>query len=132
MRVSVNNGPCAVRYVLVECPISHRDLIRLQKDLYSVGIVVPLLEIINCGLTSRDILDTSVARKWLREKNRIIQRIFMPDIAMVDEILKDKFQGFLSGVNINCKAVDYDKGELILEVSHDVKWDVLSCYLPKR
>lgn len=120
-----------VRYLLVECPISHRDLVLLQKDLYAVGIAASLLEIINCGLSSREILDTHIARKWLREKNRIIQSVFMPDIAMVDEILRDKFQGFLSGVKINCRAIDYDKGELILEVSHDVEWDVLSRFIPK-
>lgn len=121
-----------VRYILVESPIDHCDLILLRRDLLTIGIDAPLLDIINCGLAMRGILTIPVARRWLGLKNRIIQSIFMPHIAMVDAFLEDKFHGFLPGVKIKCKAVAYENGEILLEVLHDVEWDVLSRFDIKR
>lgn len=131
-RVTVNNGPGMVRFVMVGLPIDHRELLKIQDELYALGLDVPLLDIINCGLMMHDILDTAIVRRWMRNKNPTKQRLFLPDLEKTSDVISSLFSGLMASFKLNCKAIDYDNGELLLEISRDVKWDELNRFEPKR
>ncbi|MOA41607.1 hypothetical protein D3C78_1635840 [compost metagenome] len=111
---------------MIESPIDHGDLVEMQDVLRSIGLDVSLLDIINCGLTVHDIMETAAARKWLQLTPEVVQQLYIPDLEEISNMVTDQLRGVMAGLKINCKAVLYEHGDLLLELSHDVEWDDLN------
>lgn len=115
-----------VRYVMVESPMEHDVFKRHYRRLGRIGIMIPMIEMVNCGLTSLAILDTHAGRQWLERTPSEKQMLHMADINEISRELKRVFAGVLERVNMASRAVEYCDGLMVLEVRKVVDWSQLN------
>jgi len=129
-RVTVNAGVGMVKYVMVESPMEHAVFKQHYRRLGKFGVMIPMIDMVNCGLTSMGILDTQAGRSWRERTPPEKQQLHMGDINAVSRELKRVFHGVLENVNMACRAVEYCDGLMVLEVRKVVDWNQLNRFNP--
>lgn len=125
-RCTINTGPGMVKYVMVESPMGHDVFKRFYRKLGKIGIMIPMIEMINCGLTSMEILATPAGRSWLERTSPERRMMHLSDVHEVSRALKTAFRGLLENFDMACRAVEYCDGLVVLEVRKVVDWNQLN------
>lgn len=125
-RCTINTGPGMVKYVMVESPMDHGTFKRHYRRLGQIGIMVPMIDMVNCGLSSMELLTTPAGRSWMERTPPDRRLRHMSDINQISRELKSVFNGVLKSFNMACKAVEYCDGLMVLEVRKVVDWNQLN------
>lgn len=125
-RCTINTGPGMVKYVMVESPMDHRTFKSHYRRLGKIGIMVPMIDMVNCGLSSMEILTTPAGRSWLERTPPEKRLRHLSDIHEISRELKHVFSDVLKSFNMACRAVEYCDGLMVLEVRKVVDWNQLN------
>lgn len=125
-RVTVGPCPDHVRYVMVESPMEHDEFKRHYRRLGKIGIMIPMVEMINCAVTARDVLDTRAGRSWINRTRESVQSAERLNIVAVNKIMQACFSGLLRNACSDCRVLEYCDGVMVIEVRRVVDWNKLN------
>jgi hypothetical protein len=117
-----------VRFVLVNSPMEHDYIVTLHDKLVDVGIVLPLLDMVNHGIRNLNLMHSRAARQWSHLTPYDIKCNTIPGVNHISSELIHGFGRLLSYPGITCIAVDYSDGDLLLEVRRVIRFDTLNHY----
>lgn len=129
-RVTVGAPAAATRYVLVESPMEHDEFKRHYRRLGKIGIMIPMVEMINCAIIARDVLDTRAGRSWINRTREAVQTAERMNIHAVNKIMQACFKGLLRNACSDCRVLEYCDGVMVIEVRRVVNWNKLNRFEP--
>lgn len=128
--MTVGPSPDKVRYVMVESPMEHDEFKRYYRRLGKIGIMIPMVEMINCAVHARDVLDTRAGRSWINRTRESVQLAERMNIAAVNKIMQACFLGLLTNACADCRVLEYCDGVMVIEVRRVVDWNKLNRFEP--
>ena len=125
-RVTVGPAPDTVRFVLVESPMEHETFKEYYRQLGRIGIMIPMVEMINCALRRRSVLDTRAGRSWINRTSEERVALFKAEIANINLAMQLGFNGLLRNACGDCLVMEYCDGLMVIEVRRVVDWNKLN------
>jgi len=119
-----------VRFVMVEAPMDHGVFHRHYRRLGDMGLMISMVDLVNCGLFATDILDSHAGRLWRDHTNNDNQVALAAEIKAIARAIHTAYAGILTKFNVKCRAVKYSDGLMVIEVHYIVDWNQLNCYTP--
>lgn len=106
--------------------MNHDKFKKLYLMLGKIGIMVPMVTMINCGVKGMDLLHTRAGRAWMDRTPSRQQHIAAYNIGEINRELQKTFGKMLSLPGIDCAVVEYTDGLMVLEVRRVVEWTSLN------
>lgn len=125
-RVTVGQAPDHTQYVLIESPMDHDEFKRHYRRLGKIGIMIPMVEMINCAIIARDVLDTRAGRSWINRVRESVLAAERMNIHAVNSIMQACFKGLLRNACSDCRVLEYCDGVMVIEVRRVVDWNKLN------
>ncbi|MNO19220.1 hypothetical protein D3C76_89480 [compost metagenome] len=125
-RVTVGPATDTVRYVLVESPMEHDLFKEHYRRLGKIGVMIPMVEMINCAIRRRDVLDTRAGRSWMHRTSDERQALLRREISTINSAMQAGFKGLLRNACSDCQVLEYCDGLMVIEVRRVVDWDKLN------
>lgn len=125
-RVTVGQAQDRIQYVLVESPMDHDEFKRHYRRLGKIGIMIPMVEMINCAIIARDVLDTRAGRSWINRVHESVHQANRMNIHAINRIMQACFKGLLKNACSDCRVLEYCDGVMVIEVRRVVDWNKLN------
>ncbi|MNZ13962.1 hypothetical protein D3C78_308750 [compost metagenome] len=123
-------APDTIKYVLVESPMEHDLFKQYYRQLGRIGIMVPMVEMINCAIRHRDVLDTRAGRSWISRNSEESKARYLRDITSINQAMQHGFDGLLRNACGDCQVMEYCDGLMVIEVRRVVDWNKLNRFEP--
>lgn len=106
--------------------MEHDEFKGYYRRLGKIGIMIPMVEMINCAIISRDVLDTRAGRSWIHRTTDSVQLAESQNIHAVNRIMQACFSGLLKNACSDCRVLEYCDGVMVIEVRRVVDWNKLN------
>lgn len=108
--------------------MEHDEFKRYYRRLGKVGIMIPMVEMINCAIVARDVLDTRAGRSWTHRTSESVQQAELQNIIAVNRIMQACFKDLLKNACSDCRVLEYCDGIMVIEVRRVVDWNKLNSF----
>lgn len=98
--------------------MEHDQFEELHRGLTGFGIVLSLVDMVNCGINGIDVRFTRAGRRFRDSES--------PDIERINTELSKGFGRLLAYPGFSCLASEYVDGTLLVEVRRVIRFDTLN------
>ncbi|QTH80337.1 hypothetical protein PA10_00137 [Pseudomonas phage pPa_SNUABM_DT01] len=106
--------------------MEHETFKEYYRQLGRIGIMIPMVEMINCALRRRSVLDTRAGRSWINRTSEERVALFKAEIANINLAMQLGFNGLLRNACGDCLVMEYCDGLMVIEVRRVVDWNKLN------
>lgn len=110
--------------------MEHDEFKRHYRRLGKIGIMIPMVEMINCAIIARDVLDTRAGRSWINRVRESVHNAERMNISAINSVMQACFKGLLRNACSDCRVLEYCDGVMVIEVRRVVNWNKLNRFEP--
>ena len=113
-------------FILLDSPMEHDAFKVHYRRLGEIGIMVPMVDLINFAICKRDIRHTHAGRIWSGLTPSSVQTKYTDELLDISHDIQQCFSGLLPLTCSKYRLREYSDGIMLVEVKHIVDWSEYS------